>query len=156
MVYISALLGNYNSANKSESSQLMFAPLYQSYIHIVRQSFSNLYSIILRNGSRQVSNVHKWVDEADRLPIADDNTTLINVFVAFQIAGASIWLLILLTAAFSSQVVRHPTWFSFCLSWITWGVSFLLLFFAGQQRSSTPQRTVCVAQAALVYAMPPL
>lgn len=41
------------------------------------------------------------------------DAVLINTFIALQIAGVVIFLSILLTAIFSSRVVRHPTWFSF-------------------------------------------
>ncbi|KAF9445361.1 hypothetical protein P691DRAFT_735097 [Macrolepiota fuliginosa MF-IS2] len=83
------------------------------------------------------------------------NPALVNIFIALQITGTLGFFLILLTAFLSPQVFRHPTWFSFCLSWIVWGVSFSLLFFAGQQTHVTSQ-SLCIAQSALVYAVPVL
>ncbi|KXN84084.1 hypothetical protein AN958_00471 [Leucoagaricus sp. SymC.cos] len=80
---------------------------------------------------------------------------LVNAFIALQIAGTLGFLIISLTALFDSRVVRHPTWFSFCFSWVVWGISFSLLFFSGQQAHITSQ-PLCIAQSALVYTMPHL
>lgn len=81
------------------------------------------------------------------------DAALVSVYIAFQMAGTLGFLVIVLTAALSSRVMRHPTWFSFCLSWATWGVSFSLLFYARQQTQLT-SHTLCIVQSALVYTMP--
>jgi len=81
------------------------------------------------------------------------DATLVGAYIALQMACTMAFLVIVLTAAFSSRVIRHPTWFSFCLSWALWGVSFSLLFYAGQQTHLT-SRTLCIIQSALAYTMP--
>lgn len=78
---------------------------------------------------------------------------LVKTFIALQITGTLAFLIIFMTALFSSQIVRHPAWFSFCFSWILWGISFSLLFFSGQQTQVTSQ-PLCIVQSALVYTVP--
>ncbi|KAH6880228.1 hypothetical protein BKA70DRAFT_1447512 [Coprinopsis sp. MPI-PUGE-AT-0042] len=52
---------------------------------------------------------------------------------------------------FASTVKRHPIWFNFCLSFIVFSLSYSLLAFAPGQQG---RDGVCIAQAAMVYAVP--
>ncbi|KAF8157154.1 hypothetical protein B0H34DRAFT_489351 [Crassisporium funariophilum] len=80
---------------------------------------------------------------------------LVDTFVTLQIAGAVGFALIVLSASISSNAKRHPVWFSFCISWIVFGLSYSLLVFSGQQYDSPAGGSkVCITQAALVYATP--
>ncbi|TFK41759.1 hypothetical protein BDQ12DRAFT_720573 [Crucibulum laeve] len=80
----------------------------------------------------------------------------VHAFIAMQLIGVGGLTIITLTAAFSRSVKRLSTWYSFCASWIISGISYSLLTLAGQQTGPEPAHTLCVAQAALIYAVPPL
>jgi len=82
------------------------------------------------------------------------DTTLINTFLALQISGATAFALIVLSACIFRGAKRHPIWFSFCISWIAFGISYVFLLIAGQQYKQPPARIPCTIQAALVYAAP--
>ncbi|KIK58599.1 hypothetical protein GYMLUDRAFT_74867 [Collybiopsis luxurians FD-317 M1] len=96
----------------------------------------------------------------------------LKAFVALELFGG-IGMLILLVSALLSQmriirpitvdstpktINRSLTWFSFCISWIISASSFCLLFFAGKQFdvNELPSYGLCLTQAVLVYASPPL
>ncbi|KAF9561179.1 hypothetical protein CPC08DRAFT_762285 [Agrocybe pediades] len=83
------------------------------------------------------------------------NVPVIRAFVALNIIGGAGMLLVLLTAVMSRNIKRLSTWYSFCFSWIVLAVSYSLLTFAGQQLRPDPAYSLCFAQAALVYSMPP-
>ncbi|RDB27558.1 hypothetical protein Hypma_003850 [Hypsizygus marmoreus] len=87
------------------------------------------------------------------------NHSLVQAFVALQIIGGSAFVLVVLSAFVAQRRggSRHPTFFSFCFSWIIFCISYALLSFAGQQVAVPgPDHGLCVVQAALVYAAPPL
>jgi len=84
------------------------------------------------------------------------NVKGVRAFVALNFVGGIGLLLVVVTAIFSPNVKRLPTWFSFCASWIFSCISYTLLTSAGQQLTAHPSYPLCFAQAALVYAVPPL
>ncbi|KAI3615577.1 hypothetical protein WG66_011899 [Moniliophthora roreri] len=76
-------------------------------------------------------------------------------FYALQLIGASGLVIIAFTAALSSKINRHPSWFSFCTSWIIACLSYSLLLLSGQANAD-PSYPICATQAALIYAAPAL
>ncbi|KAJ8075077.1 hypothetical protein PM082_019404 [Marasmius tenuissimus] len=68
-----------------------------------------------------------------------------------------VWIgssLILLTAALSPNIRRHPTFVSQKLSWILACFSYALLFTTGQLYKLEPTFWICLVQAAAVYSVP--
>ncbi|KAK0489511.1 hypothetical protein EDD18DRAFT_584515 [Armillaria luteobubalina] len=82
--------------------------------------------------------------------------SVIHTFDALEILGAVGFFLVASTALLSRRVQRHITWFSFCVSWIVSCISYTLLVIAGQALKTQPTFGLCVTQAALIYAAPPL
>jgi hypothetical protein len=90
---------------------------------------------------------------------SDMEPRLVEAFVVLQLVGGALFLLILVLASIAQHrgASRHSTFFSFCLAWIIFCVSYALLAFAGQQISSIPpNHWLCIVQTALVYGAPPL
>ncbi|KAF5375983.1 hypothetical protein D9757_008822 [Collybiopsis confluens] len=101
----------------------------------------------------------------------------IRIFVALELSGA-IGMLILPISALLSQthfikrlnlidepspnlnqtVERSRTWFSFCVSWTISCLSYSLIFLFGKQFdvADLPSYGLCLTQATLIYASPPL
>jgi hypothetical protein len=77
-------------------------------------------------------------------------------FLALQMFGLCGGILLLITALLSSSVGRHATWFSFMFSWVISAGSYCLLLFSGHAYEPNPPHAICLTQAALVYAVPPL
>ncbi|KAF9561180.1 hypothetical protein CPC08DRAFT_707612 [Agrocybe pediades] len=89
------------------------------------------------------------------MPSVKNDTALIDAFLVLQITGAVAFAIIVLSACiFRQNAKRHPIWFSFCVSWILFGISYSFLLFAGQQFKLSPKRIPCTIQAGLVYAAP--
>ncbi|KAF8957396.1 hypothetical protein BDZ97DRAFT_1670064 [Flammula alnicola] len=84
---------------------------------------------------------------------ADQNIAFVDTFLALQLTGAVLFALIVLSACIFRSAKRHPIFFSFCISWIVFGLAYSLLLFAGQQYKR-PDRILCTIQAALIYAVP--
>ncbi|KAF5336379.1 hypothetical protein D9611_006719 [Ephemerocybe angulata] len=80
----------------------------------------------------------------------------VTAFVALQLLGAGGLILVVLTAVFCKHIKRWPTWYSFCFSWIISSLSYSLLTIGGQQYQDPPNATLCLIQAAGIYASPPL
>ncbi|KAJ7650202.1 hypothetical protein FB45DRAFT_1017601 [Roridomyces roridus] len=80
-----------------------------------------------------------------------ENSTLLVVFNFLQIFGFFALGIIVLTAWLAPTVHRTGAWYSFMGSWM----SFYFLI-AGQQEGAQPNLSVCIVQAAFVYAAPPL
>ncbi|PPQ76148.1 hypothetical protein CVT26_011798, partial [Gymnopilus dilepis] len=87
-------------------------------------------------------------------PSIDESTSLVNVFLALQISGAAAFGLTVLSACIFRGVKRHPIWFSFCISWVHFGLSYSFLLFAGQQYRPSPAHIPCIIQAGLIYSAP--
>ncbi|KAJ7491051.1 hypothetical protein FB451DRAFT_1221864 [Mycena latifolia] len=62
--------------------------------------------------------------------------------------------LVLLTAAFSKKVQRHPMLINFCVTWVLYATSFTLLLYSGKQTGPEPPLELCIIQSALVYGTP--
>ncbi|KAK0439337.1 hypothetical protein EV421DRAFT_855479 [Armillaria borealis] len=88
--------------------------------------------------------------------VVEVQDSIIHAFDALEILGAVGFFLIASTAFLSHRVQRHITWFSFCVSWIMSCISYILLAIAGQALEAQPTFGLCVTQAALIYAAPPL
>ncbi|TEB31054.1 hypothetical protein FA13DRAFT_1733013 [Coprinellus micaceus] len=80
----------------------------------------------------------------------------VSAFIALQLIGAGGLLIVVFTAAACKNIKRWPTWYSFCGSWIFSSLCYSLLTLAGQQYRQPPNTTICLIQAATVYAAPPL
>ncbi|KAF9479873.1 hypothetical protein BDN70DRAFT_661831 [Pholiota conissans] len=85
--------------------------------------------------------------------VSERNIAIVDAFLALQLSGAGLFSLIVLSAWLTKGTKRHPIFYSFCLSWIVFGVSYALLLFSGQQFKH-PGRVVCTIQASLIYASP--
>ncbi|KAF9464069.1 hypothetical protein BDZ94DRAFT_1321394 [Collybia nuda] len=82
------------------------------------------------------------------------NTNII-IFDFFASLGIVSILVVLIPALFSPRIRRSATWFVVLVSWLVYSVSYILLF--GRQTSSKPPPLgLCLFQAVLVYATPPL
>ena len=79
---------------------------------------------------------------------------LIDAFLVLQISGAVAFAFIVFSACLFRDAKRHLIWFSFCISWMFFGVSYSFLLFAGQQYKTKPARIPCTIQAGLIYAAP--
>lgn len=83
---------------------------------------------------------------------------LARVFLALQLTGCAVFVFMLITAlVFRSTIKRSPVWYNFCLSFVTFSLSYSLLLFTGEK--SDPAQPilgtgVCIGQAALVYGAP--
>ncbi|THU77003.1 hypothetical protein K435DRAFT_878435 [Dendrothele bispora CBS 962.96] len=87
------------------------------------------------------------------------NLSIVHTFIALQLVGGIGMALIALTTLLSSSTKRNGTWYSFCVSWVIFSLSFCLLFFAGEQTvydKETPSYGLCLTQAALIYSTPPM
>lgn len=86
----------------------------------------------------------------------DPSTRVFRAFIGLELAGAAGFTLILFTALLAPKVKRYPTWYSFCISWVLSGISYSLLALAGEQDNPEPKHSLCLAQAASIYAAPVL
>ncbi|KAJ4468708.1 hypothetical protein J3R30DRAFT_3553498 [Lentinula aciculospora] len=84
------------------------------------------------------------------------NRTIISTFIGLELSGAIGMVIILFTAIFSHKVKRLATWYTFCASWTISCLSYSLLFFTGEIHLPEPRKSICVAQAALIYSVPTL
>ncbi|KAF8522092.1 hypothetical protein BU17DRAFT_87191 [Hysterangium stoloniferum] len=85
------------------------------------------------------------------------NTTLI-VFLALQIIGGQVGVpFILFTIFLSPETVRrHVCFVNFCISWLIYSVSYVLLLYGGQIETPVPSHSLCLAQTALTYGAGPM
>ncbi|TDL28318.1 hypothetical protein BD410DRAFT_834441 [Rickenella mellea] len=81
---------------------------------------------------------------------------LLGVFLGLLIAGGVGNIVLLATAFLSSKVKRNVTWINFCIVWVIFCASYLILSFAGQQTGPPPSHGLCLLQAVMVYGAPPL
>ncbi|KAJ7752459.1 hypothetical protein DFH07DRAFT_521897 [Mycena maculata] len=76
-------------------------------------------------------------------------------FYGLQLAGLLGAVIILLTAIIWRKAAkRHASWFNFMVTWIISCSSYLFLI--GEPLDTTPNQTLCVFQAALIYSVPTL
>jgi len=74
-------------------------------------------------------------------------------FITVGMLGWIGCLILLLTVVLSRKIQRHATWINLCLAWTLSGISFSLLFI-GRQLKDDPNHSLCLTQAALIYASP--
>jgi hypothetical protein len=102
----------------------------------------------------------------------NENSSTATVFLSLLSAGAGLMFFLLLVVLVSPQIQRHPTWLSFCItcefSWsssrlclfgaagIVFPLSYILLYIFGKARGPEPPFSLCLTQAALIYAAPVL
>ncbi|KAF7424677.1 hypothetical protein PC9H_009988 [Pleurotus ostreatus] len=79
---------------------------------------------------------------------------LITAYNVVLIVGLVLNVLVVSVAYVSRGVQRCRSWYMFMISWIILSLSFLFLL--GQQTGPQPIFGICLAQAVLVYAAPPL
>ncbi|KAJ7593225.1 hypothetical protein C8J56DRAFT_1128378 [Mycena floridula] len=89
-------------------------------------------------------------------PMLESSNALLVLFFTMHYLGWIGTLLILTTALLSTNVHRHVTWTNLCLAWIVSCFGYSLLLTTGQLFKSTPDFSVCLVQAAAVYATPAL
>ncbi|PPQ87947.1 hypothetical protein CVT25_001132, partial [Psilocybe cyanescens] len=82
-----------------------------------------------------------------------DSIPFVTAFLVLQLSGATIFAFVVLSACIFREAKRHPIWFSFCISWIAFGLSYSLLLLTGQQFKK-PARVPCTIQSSLIYAAP--
>ncbi|KAI0801086.1 hypothetical protein C8Q74DRAFT_1364735 [Fomes fomentarius] len=91
----------------------------------------------------------------DNLP--PDLRNLTSVFFAIHLLGGHIGLPILVaTFLFSKTAKRHPTVVNFCVIWILYSIIYCLLIYGGGNLLDNPPFELCLAQAAMHYAAPPM
>ncbi|KAJ7162081.1 hypothetical protein C8R46DRAFT_343167 [Mycena filopes] len=80
---------------------------------------------------------------------------LVGGFMFLQVFGGHFGIpLVLLTAAFSKNVQRHPMLINWWVCWFIYTTSFTLLLYSGKQIGPEPPVELCIIQAAFVYGTP--
>ncbi|KAI0719967.1 hypothetical protein C8T65DRAFT_634467 [Cerioporus squamosus] len=90
-------------------------------------------------------------------PPPPDLKSLTSVFFAIHLAGGHIGLPILITTfCISKTAKRHPTVINFCVVWILYSIIYCLLIYGGEDWLENPPHALCLTQAAMNYAAPPM
>ncbi|EIN06372.1 hypothetical protein PUNSTDRAFT_144999 [Punctularia strigosozonata HHB-11173 SS5] len=81
-----------------------------------------------------------------------------TVFIILESVGAVGVCLLIATYLLSKNVrrSRHPVWLNMCITWLLSCIAYILLAFHGWQKGPEPPFDICLIQAALVYASPPM
>ncbi|KAF7349349.1 hypothetical protein MSAN_01724700 [Mycena sanguinolenta] len=81
--------------------------------------------------------------------------TIRNVFYGLELAGLVGAVVMLLTAIIWRKIVRrHASWFNFMVTWIISCSSYIFLL--GESVGRTPNHSLCLSQAALIFSVPTL
>ncbi|KDR76148.1 hypothetical protein GALMADRAFT_247359 [Galerina marginata CBS 339.88] len=91
---------------------------------------------------------------ADPLSTSTENFRVVVAFDSISIVAIIFLPIIILTAAFSSRIVRVSTWFMVVGSMLMISVANVLLL--GHQTGPLPPRALCLIQAMLMYGYPNL
>jgi len=86
------------------------------------------------------------------------NGSVVGAVIAFNtltLIGAFMVVLVISVPMFSSNIHRSKLWFSQMVSWLVYSFSYMLLF-GRQLKPEEPPFGICMFQAALIYASPPL
>ncbi|KAJ7126937.1 hypothetical protein C8R44DRAFT_108998 [Mycena epipterygia] len=102
-------------------------------------------------GNYTMSNVFAGEDNGAQ---ERESFMLLAVFNFLQIFGFLTLGIIVLTAWLSPRVHRTSAWYLFMGSWMFFCLSYFII--VGQQVGAEPPFGVCVTQAAMIYAAPPL
>ncbi|KAJ7650201.1 hypothetical protein FB45DRAFT_887245 [Roridomyces roridus] len=119
--------------------------------HSARSESSGALMVALMAGNYTAPDVFAGEDTETQLRAS---LALLAIFNFFQIFGFLSLGIVVLTAWLSPTIHRTPAWYSFMATWMWFCVSYFLI--AGQQVGPEPEFGVCVVQASLVYAGPPL
>ncbi|KAG7452325.1 uncharacterized protein BT62DRAFT_298067 [Guyanagaster necrorhizus] len=95
--------------------------------------------------------------EFQKISIVGD-ASLRQVFIALHIAGGQVGVpIIILTWAFSKNVVRHPTLVNLWITFVVYSISYCILLYTGSWQvdatTSSPSK-VCLVQSAMVQGAP--
>jgi len=75
------------------------------------------------------------------------------LFLVLHVLGGHVGMpLIVLTNFASRKIVRHPVFLNFCITWTCFSSSYLVLLYAGQIERLYPTFSLCLTQAAMIYA----
>jgi len=75
------------------------------------------------------------------------------LFLVLHVLGGHVGMpLILFTIFASRQIMRHPVFVNFCITWTCFSSSYLVLLYAGQIENLYPAFPLCLTQAAMIYA----
>ncbi|PPQ78323.1 hypothetical protein CVT25_011694 [Psilocybe cyanescens] len=96
----------------------------------------------------------RFIKRSGELPV-ETMDIFLDIIITLQMVGFVGCALTLGTVIFS-KVYRRPTWLSFMITWTVSSISYLLLFFSGQLENPKPPFGLCIIQASLIYAVPPL
>ncbi|KAL7285451.1 hypothetical protein PYCCODRAFT_1467115 [Trametes coccinea BRFM310] len=90
-------------------------------------------------------------------PPPPDLEALTPVFLTIHLVGGHIGLpLLVATFLFSKTAKRHPAVINFCVTWILYSIVYCLLLYGGRDLQEHPPYELCLAQAAMNYAAPPM
>ncbi|TBU49926.1 hypothetical protein BD309DRAFT_850608 [Dichomitus squalens] len=90
-------------------------------------------------------------------PTPLDLRDLSSVFFAIHLVGGHIGLpIVVATFLISKTANRHPTVINFCIVWILYSIIYCLLLYRGDVWLDDPPHDLCLAQAAMNYAAPPM
>ncbi|KAF9012142.1 hypothetical protein BDZ89DRAFT_1077463 [Hymenopellis radicata] len=79
---------------------------------------------------------------------------LITTFNAVSFCGLFALIGLFVVAKLSRNVRRATVWYTFLVTWMMYCLAFLLI--VGHQQGPLPSHNICLVQAALIYASPPL
>lgn len=78
----------------------------------------------------------------------------LSVFNTFAFLGLFLNAGVLAPALWSSRIRRRSGWFSLIISWMIYSITYLMI--VGHQTGPAPPFGRCLAQAVLIYAIPPM
>lgn len=85
----------------------------------------------------------------------DQRSPLPALFLVFQILGGQVGMPLILVIIFlSRQIVRHAIFVNFCVTWVLFSLSYVLLLYVGQNGNPDLPFGLCVTQAAMIYGSP--
>ncbi|TFK53752.1 hypothetical protein OE88DRAFT_1656023 [Heliocybe sulcata] len=90
------------------------------------------------------------------LTLQSNDLALVRLFMALQLGAGLALIISTATMCISFRVKRHPTWISFCVSWIISCLSYTLLLISGYETTPDPPFSLCLCQSVLIYGVPVL
>lgn len=85
--------------------------------------------------------------------VTEINVGVVRAIMTLHMIACFAFSFMLLSAVILPEVKRHTVWYSFCLSWIFFTLSYSLLSFGGQQFNGRADG-LCAAQAVMVHTAP--
>ncbi|KAF8519065.1 hypothetical protein JB92DRAFT_2828568 [Gautieria morchelliformis] len=78
---------------------------------------------------------------------------ILTAFWVLHVVGGHIGIpCILFTILGNRTVTRHPVFVNFCITWMCYSASYILLLYAGQIYNMSPPSSLCFIQGAMIYA----